>query len=562
MEEHEQRETSGERERSSDVEKGADLTSAEGEAKEAEPGKADDTREERPDGQAVPSDAEEVADLTSAEGVAEEAEPVKAGDAQEEQPGDQVLLSEVGKGDNPGLAEAKPVNPGVGRIDRFQLDLPDEPASSSLIDRMGQGLIRLMGRIPLINRMSPDRWNPRAVTVVMLALVIVLAASITASAFSVVSRADVPPAGKAAQDGQEELPEKPPEPAMFILQHEEKKWEIDLLSIGYDGKDIATVDQEKLKEWLEKVKEEVDEPAKDARMERWGAPIQPAEEGHRMDLKEIEENWLPHLSDYINKPQEIPLIVEKPLVTEEDLRAVNQRRIGQYTTYFDAGNVNRTTNIRLSAQAINNLVLNPGDSFSFNRVVGPRTAQRGYKPAPVIVRGEYSEGIGGGICQTSSTLYNSVTAAGLRVTLRYSHSKEVTYVPAGRDATVSWGGPDFRFVNSIDKPILIKAHVGNGFITISIYTTPDAKVTPRYVPPAPRSKPKQVEVNPDKPSNGKPSNGSAPGGDSGGLPGSDDDFPGDDDDGNQGGDDGSGDDDSGDGGWDEGDDGGPGTLFP
>ena len=291
---------------------------------------------------------------------------------------------------------------------------------------------------------------------------------------------------------------------------------MDLRSIGYDGEDIATVDQEKLKKWLKEIKEEVDEPAKDARMERWGAPIQPAEEGQRMDLKEIEENWLPHLSDYINEPQEIPFIAEKPRVTEKDLRAVNQRRIGRYTTYFDASNVNRTTNIRLSADAINNLVLNPGESFSFNRVVGQRTPERGYKPAAVIVRGEYSEGIGGGICQTSSTLYNSVDAAGLRVTVRYSHSKEVTYVPAGRDATVSWGGPDFRFMNSLEKPIMIKTYVGEGFITVSIYTTPDAKVVQRQVPPAPKFKAKQVEVDPDKPTDdASPASGSGQGGDSG-----------------------------------------------
>ena len=143
-----------------------------------------------------------------------------------------------------------------------------------------------------------------------------------------------------------------------------------------------------------------------------GGSIQPSREGYEMDLKTIEEDWLPHLSDYINEPQDIPLIEDKPRVTEADLQRVNQRRIGRYTTYFDASNVNRTTNIRLSADAINNLVLNPGESFSFNQVVGQRTAERGYKPATVIVSGEYSEGIGGGICQTSSTLYNSVDAAG------------------------------------------------------------------------------------------------------------------------------------------------------
>jgi len=235
-----------------------------------------------------------------------------------------------------------------------------------------------------------------------------------------------------------------------------------------------------------------------------------------MDLKTIEEDWLPHLSDYINEPQDIPLIEDKPRVTEADLQRVNQRRIGRYTTYFDASNVNRTTNIRLSADAINNLVLNPGESFSFNQVVGQRTAERGYKPATVIVSGEYSEGIGGGICQTSSTLYNSVDAAGLQVTARYSHSKEVTYVPSGRDATVSWGGPDFRFVNSLEKPILLRTYVGDGFITVSVYTTPDAQASPRQVPPAPRYQAKEVEVDPDKPSDETPVNGSDQQGDQSG----------------------------------------------
>ena len=435
-----------------------------------------------------------------------------------EKSGDGVSSDDGGKRADSGSAAGEAGEMRLERISYSRKDRLGEQNPSSVFDRTGQGLIRLLGRIPLINRLPLDRMNPRAVSVVTLALVIVLAGSLTAFAF--MGEPETTAAVQPTPQETESSPEEPPEPAMLVLQHEEKKWEMDLRSIGYDGEDIATVDQTKLMKWLKEIKEEVDEPAKDARMERWGAPIQPSKEGKRMDLEEIEESWLPHLSDYINEPQEIPFIAEKPRVTEKDLRAVNQRRIGRYTTYFDASNVNRTTNIRLSADAINNLVLNPGESFSFNRVVGQRTPERGYKPAAVIVRGEYSEGIGGGICQTSSTLYNSVDAAGLRVTVRYSHSKEVTYVPAGRDATVSWGGPDFRFVNSLEKPVMIKTYMGEGFITVSIYTTPDAKVVQRSVPPAPKMKAKQVQVDPDKPSNETPANGSDQAGDTGNSTGS------------------------------------------
>lgn len=436
---------------------------------------------------------------------------------QMETSGDREYSLDVGKRTDWDSVAGEPGKERLMRINNSRKDRLKGSVSPSVFDRTGQGLIRLMSRIPLINRLPLNRWNPRSVSIVVLLLV--MTGFLTAFAFTGLSGVETSMAEKPAQ--MDQLPEEPPEPAMFILQHEEKKWEMDLRSIGYDGEDTATIDQKKLKKWLKKVKKEVDEPAKDARMERWGGPIQPSQEGKRMDLEEIEKNWLPHLSDYINEPQDIPLIAEKPRVTEKDLRMVNQRRIGHYTTYFDASNVNRTTNIRLSAIAINNLVLNPGDSFSFNQVVGERTAQRGYKPATVIVRGEYSEGIGGGICQTSSTLYNSVDEAGLQVTVRYSHSKEVTYVPAGRDATVSWGGPDFRFVNNLDKPIMIKTYVGDGFITVSIYTTPDAKVIPRQVPPAPQWKAKQVEVDPDEPSNETPVQGSdQQGGQSGGNSGS------------------------------------------
>ena len=125
----------------------------------------------------------------------------------------------------------------------------------------------------------------------------------------------------------------------------------------------------------------------------------------------------------------------------------------------------------LAVKAIDNVVVFPGESFSFNKVVGKRTASKGYMRAPVIVKGELAEDIGGGICQVSSTLFNAVDHTGVQIVERFSHSRKVPYVPPGRDATVSWYGPDFVFKNNLNQPILIKAKISNGNVLVRIYSS-------------------------------------------------------------------------------------------
>ena len=138
------------------------------------------------------------------------------------------------------------------------------------------------------------------------------------------------------------------------------------------------------------------------------------------------------------------------------------------------GNANRNTNLSLACQAINGLVLQPGDTFSFNDVVGERTAERGYRSAPAYANGETVSEIGGGVCQVSSTLYYCVLLADLEVTERQNHSYISTYIDKGMDATVSWNGPDFKFRNSSSYPIRIEAEVSGGNVKIQILGT-DAK---------------------------------------------------------------------------------------
>ncbi|MFC7393807.1 VanW family protein [Scopulibacillus cellulosilyticus] len=194
---------------------------------------------------------------------------------------------------------------------------------------------------------------------------------------------------------------------------------------------------------------------------------------------------------------EVPRQTIYPKIDSELLSRIREKQIGQYVTYFNPNNRNRTDNISLAADAINNYVVLPNATFSFNKVVGMRTIQRGYKRAPVIVKGELSEGVGGGICQVSSTLFNAVDRAGLQIVQRYSHSKRVPYVPPGRDATVSWYGPDFRFQNKYNEPILIKAKALGGSMIVTIYSSDLIKNTPRKVPSVSYQLPKEVTVEPN-----------------------------------------------------------------
>ncbi len=140
-----------------------------------------------------------------------------------------------------------------------------------------------------------------------------------------------------------------------------------------------------------------------------------------------------------------------------------------YTTYFNTGNTNRSTNLRLAAKAINGTVISPGKSFSFNGVVGPRTTQKGYKEAIIFSGGKEIDGIGGGICQVSSTLYNAVLKTSLKVTERHTHSLPVAYVPKGKDATVAYGALDFKFQNNRAYPVTVKAYTNGGSLTVEIW---------------------------------------------------------------------------------------------
>ena len=168
---------------------------------------------------------------------------------------------------------------------------------------------------------------------------------------------------------------------------------------------------------------------------------------------------------------ELPLYTTETVYNRTEFDTLDEVILSSYTTYFNPADSGRTNNIRQSSEAIANVIVGLGDYFSFNTTVGPRTIETGYQEALEIVNGEFVVGIGGGICQTSSTLYNAVDAIGVSLVERHHHSRHIGYVPKGRDATVSYGTLDFRFQNTTGIPIMITSKTEEDSITVEIRTS-------------------------------------------------------------------------------------------
>lgn len=155
------------------------------------------------------------------------------------------------------------------------------------------------------------------------------------------------------------------------------------------------------------------------------------------------------------------------VASEQKSQTAAQSVIGTYTTTYDA-NIQRATNVELAAQRINGIVVQPGDNFSFSNTILDRTTANGYVEGPIFVKGKESTGIGGGVCQVSSTLYAAMLEANLPATERHAHSMPVDYLPQGMDATIAGDYLDLKFVNSFSQPLLIQASAQNGTLTVTL----------------------------------------------------------------------------------------------
>ncbi len=256
---------------------------------------------------------------------------------------------------------------------------------------------------------------------------------------------------------------------------------------------LPLVDLDKFDRLLDRLDRQIYQAPQNARIGDHGE-IVPEQNGYKLDRMRFTEQFNTYFYGSGTSAIEAPRATVHPKVDSELLAQVREKPIGQYVTYYNSGNKNRSHNIALAAKAINNAVVFPGETFSFNKVVGQRTREKGYLRASVIVRGELSEGIGGGICQVSSTLYNATDRAGLQIIQRYSHSRNVPYVLPGRDATVSWDGPDFSFQNQYNQPILIRVYAGGGRMFVSIYSSDMIEHKPRVVHNVSNHLPEEISI--------------------------------------------------------------------
>ena len=231
--------------------------------------------------------------------------------------------------------------------------------------------------------------------------------------------------------------------------------------------------QEDVKSLTEELATGIDQPMIPAKISGDGKLIAGQSRVILDEVKLIEQ-----LSDVsiFNREIVLPITETAPNVSEEQLEGLDEAVLGSFTTRFNPSVKNRNTNIEISAKEIDNIVLGPGDRFYFNTIVGDSTPDKGYKMATVIVNKQFVDGYGGGVCQTSSTLYNAVENAGLEILELHHHSKEVGYVPKGKDATIAYGFKDFKFANNNDFPVVIKTIYNESSGSLEVRVTSSAKL--------------------------------------------------------------------------------------
>lgn len=202
----------------------------------------------------------------------------------------------------------------------------------------------------------------------------------------------------------------------------------------------------------------------------------PAKDGIDVDLARLENDINMSLGSGIQQEVNLTLIPVAPFRSTDFVESMGVKGLlASYTTSFDPSKTSRSYNVSVAAKAFDELLIMPGHEVSFNDVVGPRSSEAGYKNAPVIVNNEFVDGLGGGVCQVSTTLYNSVLLANLDIVERTNHSLPVSYVPIGRDATVSYGSLDMKFRNNTDSYLYIKSYISGGQLTMKIFGNTEFK---------------------------------------------------------------------------------------
>lgn len=221
-------------------------------------------------------------------------------------------------------------------------------------------------------------------------------------------------------------------------------------------------------DFLRSAADEIDRKPVDAALIVEGDSIRitPQKSGIKLDM----DRSLHELTQAANSgDRDIRLVVvtDKPKLTESDFQGIDGV-VASYSTRYKPWERDRSHNLRIACRAINGTLVKPGGIFSYNKEVGPRTKELGFRDAPIFVDGQVEPGTGGGICQVSTTLYNAVLLADMKIVRRSHHSRPVAYAPVGRDATVAFPVLDFKFQNTSDTPIYVLASAGANTMNVSL----------------------------------------------------------------------------------------------
>lgn len=268
-----------------------------------------------------------------------------------------------------------------------------------------------------------------------------------------------------------------------------------VLSSGEMGKSIdvkTAVSLPKLEKVIDKVADAINRPHKDAKLNIVDGRFEIIQDSCGIELDR--KRALSLVSSALQQGTALvtlPAQSDRPDVTAQDAAKVDSLLV-KFSTSYNPAKADRTHNLSLAAGAINGTIIKPGGVFSYNDIVGQRVLSRGYRNAIIYIKGRLEEGVGGGICQVSSTLYNAVLYSGLKIVERSHHSRTVPYVKPGRDATVAYGARDFRFKNTLSSPICIIAYTGAARLTVDVYGSSQDKrdvevytSQPKYIPQSP-----------------------------------------------------------------------------
>lgn len=242
------------------------------------------------------------------------------------------------------------------------------------------------------------------------------------------------------------------------------------LNKAYNIKLNATYNESKLSEQLSYIQNDINKKVQQATLEindNGQMITTPSKEGLEVDISSLKEQIYDMIKNKDIKNINLPVKVIQPTITTQQVKSINTI-LGQFSTSFNEHS-SRGSNIYVAGKSTSDILIMPGDTFSYNKATGARTWSNGYKTAKVIVGGKYVNGEGGGVCQVSTTIYNAVLMSGLEIQEVHNHTYPSHYVSKGRDAAVSYGYTDFKFKNNFAHPIYIKNIVSNGSITSKIY---------------------------------------------------------------------------------------------